>query len=199
MFNLNKLLIPFSLIIIGVGIVLLWFGLMPGSAVKKTTISLSTAQSTPDSEESTVTTATPEIEGEKAYVTKVVDGDTIHVTMNGNEYTIRLLGVDTPETVDPRKPVQCFGKEASSEVKKLLTGKNVILQKDVSETDIYKRLLRFVYLPIDDGDYLFVNDYLIRQGFAKPLTIPPDVNYSEQFLEAGREARIEKRGLWGKC
>ena len=139
------------------------------------------------------------IEGERAYVTKVVDGDTVQVLIGNSKFTVRLLGVDTPETVDPRKSVQCFGKEASNEAKKLLTGKEVILQKDVSDTDLYKRWLRFIYLPLSDGSYLFVNDYLIREGFAKVLTIPPDVKFGEQFLEAQREAREGKKGLWGRC
>lgn len=193
----NKLFI-FSLIAIGMGVSFLWVGWKPDFSVKHETIILPTTQPVPYAAESTQS-VTPGIEGEAAFVSKVVDGDTIHVTINGQEFTARLLGVDTPETVDPRKSVQCFGKEASNEVKKLLTHREVILQKDVSETDKYKRILRFVFLPLGDGDYLFVNDYLIRQGFAKPLTIPPDVKYSEQFLEAAREAREQKRGLWGRC
>ena len=73
------------------------------------------------------------------------------------------------------------------------------LEKDISDTDKYGRFLRFVYLPLKGQELLFINDYLIRQGFAKVLTIPPDVKYSEQFLEAGKEARENKRGLWGRC
>lgn len=138
------------------------------------------------------------IEGERAYVTKVVDGDTIEVEMNGAEFKVRLIGIDTPETVDPRRPVGCFGKEASREAKNLLSGKEVIMQKDISESDKYGRLLRYIYLPLE-GQLLFVNDYLVRQGFAKILTYPPDVKFNEQFLEAEQAARREKRGLWDKC
>ena len=129
-------------------------------------------------------------------VTHVVDGDTIEISTGEK---IRLLGVDTPETVDPRRPVGCFGKEASNKLKSLLEGKRVYLEKDFSETDKYDRLLRFVYLPLENNDRLFVNDYLIREGFAKVLTIPPDVKFTERFLQAQTEARENSRGLWGNC
>lgn len=137
---------------------------------------------------------------ESVLVTKVIDGDTIEV--EGGE-KVRYLGVDTPETKDPRKPVQCFGKEASNKNKELVEGKRVILEKDITDTDKYNRLLRFVFLPLGpstgSGQLLFVNDYLIREGYAQVLTIPPDIKYSEQFLEAQRKAREQKKGLWGKC
>lgn len=133
-------------------------------------------------------------------VTKVIDGDTIEV--EGGE-KVRYLGVDTPETKDPRKPVQCFGKEASNKNKELVEGKRVILEKDITDKDKYNRLLRFVFLPLgpstSSGQLLFVNDYLIREGYAQVLTIPPDVKYSEQFLEAQRMAREQKKGLWEMC
>ena len=129
-------------------------------------------------------------------VTHVVDGDTIEIE-SGEK--IRLLGVDTPETVDPRRPVGCFGKEASNKLKSLLEGKRVYLEKDFSERDKYNRLLRFVYLPLENGEKLFVNDYLIREGFAKVLTMPPDVKFTERFLQAQTEARVNSRGLWGSC
>lgn len=129
-------------------------------------------------------------------VTKVIDGDTIEI--EGGE-KVRYLGVDTPETKDPRKPVQCFGKEASNKNKELVEGKRVILEKDITDTDKYNRLLRFVFLPLEDGNRLFVNDYLIREGYAQVLTIPPDVKFGEQFLEAQRQAREQKKGLWGRC
>lgn len=129
-------------------------------------------------------------------VTKAIDGDTIEI--EGGQ-RVRYLGVDTPETKDPRKPVQCFGKEAARKNKELVEGKRVILEKDITDTDKYNRLLRFVYLPLEDGTMLFVNDYLIREGFAKVLTIPPDVKFAEQFLEAQRKAREGSLGLWKMC
>ncbi len=132
-------------------------------------------------------------------VLKVVDGDTIEIDYYGQEISVRFIGVDTPETVDPRRPVGCFGKEASDENKRLLQGKVVELEKDISETDKYGRLLRYVYLRLDDNNLLFVNDYLIRQGFGQALSYPPDVKFNDRFLEAQKEAREESRGLWQKC
>lgn len=132
-------------------------------------------------------------------VERVVDGDTIEVLIAGKTEKVRLIGVNTPETVDPRRPVQCFGKEASDETKKLLTGKLVILEKDISETDKFDRLLRYVYLPLENGQTLFVNDYLVREGFAQVDTFPPDVKFNNQFLEAQNEARQSNKGLWAKC
>lgn len=136
------------------------------------------------------------IDGDKVLVTKVVDGDTIQIE---GGLTVRLVGIDTPETVDPRRSVGCFGKEASNEAKNLLNGKDVILQKDVSETDKYSRLLRYVYLPLENGQMLFVNDYLVREGYARVYTYPPDVKYNEQLREAERFARENNKGLWGRC
>lgn len=136
------------------------------------------------------------VEGQEVLVVRVVDGDTIEI--EGGQ-KVRLVGVDTPETVDPRRPVGCFGKEASNETKKLIEGKKVILTKDTSETDQFSRLLRLVYLKLEDGNTLFVNDYLVRQGFAKASTYPPDVKFVEQFLQAEEEARANNRGLWQKC
>lgn len=127
-------------------------------------------------------------EGEVSKVAHVVDGDTIKLD---NGQVVRYIGIDTPETVDPRKPVQCFGKEASAKNKELVEGKEVRLIRDVSETDKYDRLLRYVYI----GD-MFVNDYLVRNGYAKSSTYPPDVKYQDQIRQAEEEARTNKRGLW---
>lgn len=129
---------------------------------------------------------------EQIKVIRVIDGDTIEI--EGGQ-KVRYIGIDSPETVDPRRPVGCFGKEASLENKKLVEGKNIILEKDISETDKYGRLLRYVYLP----NGVFVNDYLVRNGFAKVVTYPPDVKFVDQFLEAQRQASEQKRGLWQKC
>lgn len=132
-----------------------------------------------------------QVAGGTYLVTKVVDGDTIEI--EGGK-TIRYIGIDTPETVDPRKPVQCFGLEASNKNKELVLNKRVRLEKDVSETDKYGRLLRYVYV----GD-TFVNDYLVRQGYAYASSYPPDVKYQNQFTQAQAEARNANRGLWGSC
>jgi micrococcal nuclease len=128
-------------------------------------------------------------------VSKVVDGDTIEVSGKA----VRLIGIDTPETVHPSKPVECFGKEASQVTKNLLEGKWIKMEKDVSETDKYERLLRYIFLPLDNGNLLFINDYLVREGFALVLTYPPDVKYDQRLRKAEKEARENSRGLWGRC
>lgn len=189
-----KLLIITSFFIIATGFGLLWFG---WNTALQTKVSFS-----PTPLPAMVTTpiatrsAVAGMDGEKALVTRVVDGDTIVVN---DKITVRFVGMDTPETVDPRRPVGCFGKEASNETKSLLTGKIVILQKDTSEKDKYDRLLRLIYLPLDNGQTLFVNDYLVREGFARVKTYPPDVKFESQFLEAEKQAKINKKGLWSKC
>lgn len=132
-------------------------------------------------------------------VKRVVDGDTIVVLVAGQERTVRLVGINTPETVDPRKGVECFGKEASNETKEILKSRKVRLVKDVSETDKFKRLLRFVYVPLDDGSLLFLNDYLVRMGFATVSTYPPDVSFAHRFEEAQAQAINQNRGLWASC
>lgn len=132
---------------------------------------------------------------ETAIVKKVVDGDTIDLD-NGEK--VRYIGIDTPETKHPTKGVQCFGKKASEENVRLVEGKTVRLEKNVSERDRYGRLLRFVYVQTPQGE-LFVNDYLVRQGFAHAVTFPPDVTLKDRFREAETEARDANRGLWAEC
>lgn len=139
------------------------------------------------------------ISSQLAVVNRVIDGDTIEVIQDQQKYTVRLVGMNTPETVDPRRPVECFGHEASDETKKLLTGKQVYLAKDVSETDKFNRLLRLVYLPIDHEQILFVNEYLVRQGYAQVLTYPPDVRFEPVFIQAQQYAQQHQLGLWSKC
>jgi micrococcal nuclease len=124
-------------------------------------------------------------------VVRVIDGDTIEI--EGGE-RVRYIGIDTPETVDPRKPVQCFGFEASEKNKELVEGKEVRLEKDVTDRDKYGRLLRYVYV-----NSLFVNLELVKQGFAFSYTYPPDVKHQAEILAAEEEARKAKRGLWKAC
>lgn len=124
-------------------------------------------------------------------VTRVVDGDTIEI--EGGQ-KVRYIGIDTPETVDPRRAVGCFGKEASNENKKLVEGQKVRLEKDVSETDRYGRLLRYVYV----GN-TFVNEFLVKEGFAHASSYPPDIKYQEVFRSAQIEARNNNKGLWASC
>jgi len=124
-------------------------------------------------------------------VTRVIDGDTIEI---GSGQKVRYIGIDTPETVHPDKTVQCFGAEASAKNRELVERKQVHLEKDVSETDKYGRLLRYVYV----GD-TFVNDYLLRQGYAHSSSYPPDIKYQDEFRQAEAEARENNRGLWAAC
>jgi len=130
-------------------------------------------------------------------VRKVVDGDTIVVRVRGTDEKVRLLGIDTPETKDPRKPVQCFGKEASAHTAELLPpGTEVRLVRDVEERDRYDRLLAYVYRATDG---LFVNLELARGGYADLLTYPPNVAHTAELQGAVAEARREQRGLWQAC
>ena len=124
-------------------------------------------------------------------VARVIDGDTIEI--EGGE-KVRYIGMDAPETVDPVKPVECFGKEASAENRKLVEGKTVHLEKDTSDRDKYGRLLRYVWVGSD-----FVNLELVGLGFARVETIAPDVKYEGQFLDAQNLARSSNLGLWSAC
>ncbi|HTN78929.1 MAG TPA: thermonuclease family protein [Acidimicrobiales bacterium] len=137
------------------------------------------------------------LEPGQAVVQRVVDGDTVVVHVGGRDERVRLIGVDTPETVDPRKPVQCFGKEASAHTKSLLPPGTVVrLERDVEPRDRYDRLLAYVYR-VSDG--LFVNLELARDGYAQQLTIPPNVAYVDQIRAAVADARREGKGLWSSC
>lgn len=124
-------------------------------------------------------------------VVKVIDGDTIKLD---NGQVVRYIGMDTPETVDPRKPIQCFGQEAAKKNEELVLNKKVTLEKDVSETDRYDRLLRYVYV-----DGLFVNLELVKQGYAYAATFPPDVKHQADFAEAQTYAQKNGLGLWSAC
>jgi micrococcal nuclease len=135
--------------------------------------------------------------GGLATVDHVVDGDTAVVRLNGREETVRLLGVDTPETVDPDTPPECFGPEASDHTKALLPpGTEVRLTRDVEARDRYDRLLVYVERA-DDG--LFVNLDLVEGGWADDLPYPPNTAHSRRFALAVATARREGRGLWGAC
>lgn len=189
----TKILSFLSFIAVLIGCFLLWFGLKP---ISQNILTPSVTPTIIHQESRATSSAVVGVEGQKIKVIKVVDGDTFEI--EGGQ-KVRLIGVDTPETVDPRRPVGCFGKEASNNSKNLLEGREVILQKDVSDTDKFGRLLRLVYLPIEDGKILFVNDYLVREGFAKVSTFPPDVKFVSQFLQAEKFAKENKKGLWEMC
>ncbi len=129
-------------------------------------------------------------------VVKVVDGDTLSVEIDGKVEKLRLIGIDTPETVDPRKPVQCFGKEASKKAKELLSGQKVRLEADSTqeERDRYDRLLRYVIL--EDGTNF--NEMMIREGYAHEYTYKVPYKYSVDFKAAEKDARSNQRGLWAE-
>jgi micrococcal nuclease len=131
------------------------------------------------------------------YVRHVIDGDTVEVSIDGHTETVRLLGIDTPETVHPTKPVECFGPEASARAGELLPeGAAVRLERDHEARDHYGRLLAYVVRATDE---VFVNLALVREGFAEVLTISPNVAHTEAFLSAAAEARREGRGMWSAC
>lgn len=132
-------------------------------------------------------------------VVSVTDGDTFKVNIAGKTETLRLIGINTPETVDPRKPVECFGKEASNRAKQLLIGKKVRLEGDSTqdERDKYGRLLRYAWL--EDGT--FFNKAMISGGYAYEYTYDTPYKYQAEFKQAQTEAKNNKFGLWadGVC
>ena len=130
-------------------------------------------------------------------IEKVVDGDTVDIAVDGRVERVRLLGIDTPESVQPDTPVQCFAKEATARLQALLPpGTPVRLARDVEERDRFGRLLAYVYRQPDD---LFVNLDLVRGGYAQALTFRPNVAHAGQLEGAARTARRAGRGLWGAC
>jgi micrococcal nuclease len=142
------------------------------------------------------TGSSPAGAGQVVRVVRVVDGDTIRVAIGGRQERVRLIGVDTPETVKPDTPVQCFGKKASAFTHRLLDGRRVRLVQDVEPRDRYGRLLAYVYRA---GDGLFVNAQLVRDGYARTMTIPPNVRFADRFRDLAAQARRAGRGLWSAC
>ena len=127
-------------------------------------------------------------------VTRVVDGDTVEVQLGGAEEDVRYIGVDTPETVKPGAPVDCFGPQASSFNHRLVERRRVRLVFGEEQRDVYGRLLAYVYL----GDR-FVNAELVRRGLARTLTIPPNDRFAERLKGLEIAAARAGRGLWGAC
>jgi micrococcal nuclease len=135
---------------------------------------------------------------ESARVVRVVDGDTIVVDRGRGNEKVRYIGMNTPETVKPNTPVEFMGKEASAANSAMVTGRTVTLEKDVSETDQYGRLLRYVWVGDGPGSAMsMVNLALVQQGFAQADTWPPDVRYADVFVAAQVVARERGLGLWG--
>ena len=132
-----------------------------------------------------------------ATVERVVDGDTVVLRVHGRDETVRLLGIDTPETVKPGTPVECYGPEASSHLKELLPrGAVVRVERDVEVRDRYGRLLLYLFRQPDGA---FVNQLQVSGGFARPLHIAPNRARAEGIDGAADTARSEGRGIWGAC
>jgi micrococcal nuclease len=129
-----------------------------------------------------------------ATVVRAVDGDTIEVRIDGTEEDVRYIGVDTPESVKPDTPVQCYALPASHFNEDLVEGETVRLDFDAERRDVYGRLLAYVYV----GDE-FVNAELVRRGYARTLAIPPNTRYAGLFDRLQREAADAHRGLWKEC
>lgn len=167
------------------------FGTTSGSTIKNTENSTN-----PPIENEQQNTVQQDQSNQKTFyqVVKVVDGDTIDVSIEGKTERVRYIGIDTPETVDPRKSVECFGKEASDKAKEVLTGKSVYLESDAtqSDRDKYGRLLRYIFL--EDGTH--VNKFMISEGYASEYTYNVPYRYQSEFKKAESDARNAKKGLW---
>jgi micrococcal nuclease len=130
----------------------------------------------------------------RAEVIRVIDGDTAEMAVAGKEEGVRFIGVDTPESVAPGQPVECFGKKASRFTEQLIEGEQVELRFGAERRDRYDRLLAYVYL----GER-FVNAELVRLGYARTLEIAPNVDFAERFLRLQQAAANAGLGLWGAC
>jgi micrococcal nuclease len=130
----------------------------------------------------------------QARVVRVVDGDTIVARVDGSDEYVRYIGVDTPETVKPDTPVQCFGPRASDENHRLVQGRTVRLVFDREVRDDYGRLLAYVY-----AGSRFVNAELVRGGYARTLAIEPNTSHAARFHRLAARAARDGRGLWGAC
>lgn len=128
---------------------------------------------------------------EMSTIAKVIDGDTIQ-TSDGKK--IRYIGIDSPESQDPRKPVECFAHESTERNKQLVLGQVVRLEIDVSQTDRYGRLLRYIYI----GNTM-INEQLVLEGYALASSYPPDIKYQKRLKTAEKTARENNRGLWAVC
>lgn len=132
--------------------------------------------------------------GTAARVAAIIDGDTLDITIGGRTVTTRLIGIDTPETKKPGTPVECFGPEATEFLRRLAPpGTEVLVHRDVEGRDHFDRLLAYVFR---FADGLFVNREIIRRGFARALSIPPNTTYAREFEALAARARQERLGFW---
>ena len=133
-------------------------------------------------------------------VSRIVDGDTIVADLGGTEERVRYIGIDTPESVKPNAPVDCFGPEASKENERLLpSGSSVRLVVGAEPRDRYGRLLAYVYRKDQGGKELFVNAELVRLGYADTLVFPPNTSHAGEFAQLRNRARRSGVGLWQYC
>lgn len=136
-------------------------------------------------------------EGATGRIVKVIDGDTVDISIDGHTERVRLIGVDTPETKKPNTPIQCFGPEASAFTTAYLPPNTpVIVLRDAEARDPYGRLLGYVYRFTDNG---FINHELIMQGFARPLSITPNTAFAQEFAKLAADANRAGIGLWSAC
>jgi micrococcal nuclease len=131
---------------------------------------------------------------------RIVDGDTIIVRIGGSDERVRLIGINTPELNKPDGPVECYAIEASDQTEALIgdAGGHIQLERDVSETDQYGRLLRYVWLVTPQGKQL-LNEELVEGGYARSISYRPDVKYQSALNRDQTDARNHERGLWGAC
>jgi endonuclease YncB( thermonuclease family) len=134
-------------------------------------------------------------------VVDITDGDTVRVIIDGEEHRLRYIGIDTPETTAPDTPVEAYGPEATTANALLVGGEDVVLEIDVSDTDRYDRLLRYVWLAPGTGDtptdtWTLVNLELVRVGLAEAVDYPPDTKYSAELDAAEDGAREQGLGIW---
>lgn len=135
--------------------------------------------------------------GANGVVKRVVDGDTIVVSIDARDVTIRLIGINTPETKKPNSPIECFGPEASARTEALLpVGVPVRIERDIESRDKYGRLLAYVYREPDD---VFINGVLIDEGFARPYPFPPNTTFATEFAAGAELAKSNGTGLWSAC
>jgi endonuclease YncB( thermonuclease family) len=147
-----------------------------------------------------ITALTPVGPTERAAVIRIVDGDTIVIDRGRGDERVRFIGMNTPETQKPNTPVESMGREASAANAALVEGHEVLLETDVSDTDQYGRLLRYVWVddPERSGDLLMVNLALVASGYAQAVSYPPDVRFQDDLRAAELAAREQGLGLWAR-
>lgn len=168
-----------------------------GTACTATTDGADDAPAGPGATGEAVAGTDPAVLEANATVVAVVDGDTIDARFGDREERIRLIGVDTPETKRPDTPVECYGPEAADFTERMLpAGTAIRVERDVENRDAYGRLLGYVHRAADG---VFVNYELVRQGYATPLPIEPNVAHARRFVAAAQEAELADAGLWARC